>query len=564
MVAAVLGCGEDNGSGLFGDGADGTGDGTGDGGDDGGQDGGGGDGDGSGDDGDLLLDVGSTGGDGNGGDDEGGGDWDEDPVDCAQAAENATYVGCDFYPTVLPNVVKGYFDYAVVVANAGDTTADVTIERDGVEVAVGTVAPDELETFYLPWVDELKHYDYLCDTDLSQQPGPLQSKRVEGGAYHLSTTAPVTVYQFNPLEYEGVGGPPGKSWEGCDACWPGCNSYTNDAALLLPSTALTGSYVVASMRGGSYEGVEFPAYVAITGLHDGTDVAVKVSADGAVIAGDGIAAAGPGDVFNLPIDQGEVVLLMGTAQSDLGGTIVWADQPVQVMAGMPHTQIPFDRQASDHLEETVFPVETLGTHYFVTRPTGPEGNLVPQMVRIFGVVDGTSLTYPSGAPPGAPTSVSLGEVHDLGIVDMDFEIEGDEAFEVATFQLAGTMVAGGMFSSGDPAQSTVASVEQYRKKYVFLAPTDYEESFATLVRPVGLPMTLDGIPITFTPEPIGNSGWEVVSVPLTFGNASGAHVLEAADPFGLQVMGYGFATSYQYPGGLNLKGIRPPLPPPEG
>jgi len=529
--------------------------------DDGGD---GGDGDGTGDDGGVLLDVGSTGGDGNGGDDEGGGDWDEDPVDCTQAAENATYVGCDFYPTVLPNVVKGYFDYAVVVANAGDATADVTVERDGVEVAVGTVAPDELETFYLPWVGELKHYDYLCDTDLGAQPGPLQSKRVAGGAYHLTTTVPVTVYQFNPLEYQGAGGPPGKSWEGCDTCWPGCNSYTNDASLLLPSTALTGSYVVASMRGGSGDGVDFPPYIAITGLHDGTDVAVELSAEGSIIAGDGVAAAGPGALLNLPIDQGEVVVLMGTAQSDLGGTIVWADQPVQVMAGMPHTQLPFGTPASDHLEETVFPVETLGTHYFVTRPTGPEGDLVPQIVRIFGVVDGTSLSYPAGAPSGAPTSISLGEVHDLGIVDMDFEVEGDEAFEVATFQLAGTMVAGGVLSSGDPAQSTVASVEQYRKKYVFLAPNDYEESFATLVRPVGLPAALDGIPITFTPEPIGNSGWEVVSVPLTFGNASGAHVLEAAESFGLQVMGYGFATSYQYPGGLNLKGIRPPLPPPEG
>ena len=31
-------------------------------------------------------------------------------------------------------------------------------------------------------------------------------------------------------------------------------------------------------------------------------------------------------------------------------------------------------------------------------------------------------------------------------------------------------------------------------------------------------------------------------------------------PVGLQVMGYGFATSYQYPGGLNLKGITAPPP----
>ena len=41
---------------------------------------------------------------------------------------------------------------------------------------------------------------------------------------------------------------------------------------------------------------------------------------------------------------------------------------------------------------------------------------------------------------------------------------------------------------------------------------------------------------------------------------NGAHVLVSDKEVGLQVIGYGFATSYQYPGGLNLKGIAPPLP----
>ena len=61
-------------------------------------------------------------------------------------------------------------------------------------------------------------------------------------AYHWfdTFTKLFSPYQFNPLEYKGEGGPPGKSWAGCEQCWPGCNSYTNDASLLLPSTALTG------------------------------------------------------------------------------------------------------------------------------------------------------------------------------------------------------------------------------------------------------------------------------------------------------------------------------------
>ena len=47
-----------------------------------------------------------------------------DPTTCEHAAASRTYVGCDFWPTVLPNVVGTCFHYAVVVANPGDTPAE--------------------------------------------------------------------------------------------------------------------------------------------------------------------------------------------------------------------------------------------------------------------------------------------------------------------------------------------------------------------------------------------------------------------------------------------------------
>jgi hypothetical protein len=39
------------------------------------------------------------------------------------------------------------------------------------------------------------------------------------------------------------------------------------------------------------------------------------------------------------------------------------------------------------------------------------------------------------------------------------------------------------------------------------------------------------------------------------GAAGGAHTLVADQPAGIQVVGYGTYTSYQYPGGLNLGAI---------
>ena len=93
----------------------------------------------------------STGGNATGG----GGD----PKTCAEAAQFKTYVGCDFWPTVTGNVVWSVFDFAAVVANAGDTTASVTVERNGQVVASASVAPNSVGTLYLPWVPALKGPD---------------------------------------------------------------------------------------------------------------------------------------------------------------------------------------------------------------------------------------------------------------------------------------------------------------------------------------------------------------------------------------------------------------------
>jgi hypothetical protein len=421
------------------------------------------------------------------------------------------------------------------------------------------VAPNTAGTFFLPWVAPLKHWNAVCDTDITQpNPGALASLAVTGGAYHLTSTVPVTVYQFNPLEYKGQGGPAGKDWTGCSSCFPGCNSYTNDASLLLPSTALTASYVVTAMAGINVSDIQTPGYITVTGLQPATTVQVKVSSTGTIQASTGITGGGPGAIFSFMVNQGDVVLLAGTPTSDLGGTEVRATQPVQVMTGNPCIYLPNDRQACDHLEETVHPVETLGKHYFVARPTGPRGSAAPQIVRLFGVIDGTNLTYPAGPPPGAPSTLNLGQVVDLGQVDMDFEITSDQPFEIATYQVGNTIVDPSLTSEGDPAQSTVASVEQFRKKYVFLAPNDYDKSFADVIAPRDAQLTLDGTPVTISGSPIG--GYAVIRIPLPMGTAGGQHLIEASTEVGLQVSGYGYATSYQYPGGLNLIGIAAPLP----
>jgi hypothetical protein len=531
---------------------------------------------GIGDDEGAIFDLPDHGGE-EGGAGEGG-----DPETCEQAAEFETYIGCDFWPTVTANAVWPIFDYAVVVANAGSEAAEVTVERGG--AAVGdpvSIPPDELRTLWLPWVDELK--GPAADACGSVNTPLSSSVRVPDGAYHLVSSRPVTVYQFSALEYAPEGGPAGKDWSSCPAkdCAMAaveCFSYSNDASLLLPSTAWTTNYRVTGYPGWS--AAMLGPNLTITAIEDDTHVDVALSGSGAIVAGTDVPAGAAGQIVELTLARGEVVELVGTTSADLSGSLVQSDRPVQVISSMPCTQVPYGNTACDHVEESVFPAETLGTHYFVTVPTSPNGEPKAHLVRIYGNVDGTKLTYPAGKPDGFPDAIDAGEVVEIGRAELvvepfmnppyhwdlsvaeDFEIEGDHEFAVASFQFGAAALGTDVVASaqGDPSQSLATAVEQYRKKYVFLAPLDYPVNFVDIVQPMGATVELDGAPPPCTPQAIGGSGYGVCRAELGAGEG-GAHVLTANEPVGIQVMGYGDYTSYQYPGGLNLDVIAPPPPP---
>jgi hypothetical protein len=525
----------------------------------------------------------SSGSSGSGG---GGGD-----LTCAQAATSKSYIGCDYWPTVAANNVWSVFDYTVVVANTQGTTANVTVTGPGGVNQMVSVAPDQLTKIYLPWVTELKG----PDGDNCGSIVPMTaSVTAPNAAYHLVSTVPVTVYQFNALEYVGMGGPPGKDWSTCpgntvcaqDAMAIGCYSFTNDASLLLPSTAMTGNYRVAGEHGWTV--AKEGSYVVITATQDSTDVTVTLSTTASVLAGPGIAATGPGGSLSFGLEAGDVVELLGAPSdaSDMSGSLVQANKPIQVLTGMQcadepiYAGVPASAPACDHLESSVLPAETLGKDYVVTVPTSPHGAVIGTKVRFFGNVDGTTLTYSPAAPPGCPTSLNAGQVaectgtascpYSTGLstatancVTQSFEVTGNNAFAVTTLMLGGSitdpMAAVGM-QLGDPSMSPMVTTQQYRTRYIFLAPTDYTESYADVVAPPGTTLMLDGTTVS-APTTAVNSSYSVSRILLGSGN-DGAHVLTGTMPFGVQVIGYGNYTSYQYPAGLDLAQIAPPPPPP--
>jgi hypothetical protein len=526
---------------------------------------------------------------------------DGNPETCADAALGHTYVGCDFWPTITANPVWQEFEPAVVVANGTMADATVTIDGPAGFHQVVTVKAGGLETVMLKWVMELKGPEFsLTNTSGGRLTA---SSRVNGGAYHMTSTVPVTAWQFNPLKYTQDAADCTRITGGAG----GCKSATNDASLLIPSTAMTENYRVFGYSSKN-EGMDWgtvPGGITITATTDGTEVQVQLGPKCGVEifpttmlgtcvaagpAGSGIDAKMPGDSYTLSMNAGDVVELVGawakdpqTHNADMSGTIVKAneDHMVQVIAFNAISQLPDVSVANaDHMEETVLPGEVLGKKYIVTPPATPLGNSVGHVVRIYGNVDGTQLTYPEGKPPGAPDTIDAGDVFQIPplptgqpaaqcvgtadhcMIDTPFVVEGTASFAVASFMVGGVLQMPGTDatnSQGDPSFSMEVTPEQFRKDYTFLAPVDYMENYADVLLPNGANVVLDGKPITVTPTAIGASGWSTVRLPLDAATG-GVHKLstDAVEGLGLQVMGFGFATSYYYPGGLNLQRISEP------
>lgn len=439
---------------------------------------------------------------------------------CSPNALGDTYYGCDYWPTVTGNTVDMYYDYAVAVANTAQTTATITVDTGALPTPeVFTVPPGSVVVQPLPWVEDLKG------------GGPTITPK---GAYHLRSDTPVTVYQFNPLQYYKAGAT--------------ANSYTNDASLLYPTNVWREDHYVAAWH---QTGNVFPSELTVTAAHDATTVTITTSTD--------TPAAGnaPGFTAGIPqsltVNTGDVIEL-ATIAGDLNGTHVTSDQPVEVIGGHYCAYVPDDTWGyCDHLEEVMPPVDTLASDYIVTAPAVigiPNGK--EECVRIIATEPNTTLTY-DPPQPTAPTSISYaGGWIELSRTAASFRVTANHKILVAQF-MEGSTVAG---NTGDPSMTVAVPIDQFRSDYLFHAPTNYQTNYVDIVAPVAAVITLDGAPIPPIVA-IGTSGWGLARInPLSNGPAGdGNHRILGNVGFGIQVYGYGMDTSYWYPGGLDLHPI---------
>jgi hypothetical protein len=236
----------------------------------------------------------------------------------------------------------------------------------------------------------------------------------------------------------------------------------------------------------------------------------------------------------------------------------------------------------DSGQQQIAPVKATGNEYVAVRYRGRNGMNESPPWRLVGMVDDTQLTWLPDTPPGAPTSLNLGEV-------MEFNAPGP--FVVSSqdpehaFYLGAYMTGGAPFGDeGDPEWVNVIPPKQYLDKYVFFTDPSYPETSLVVVRTksfegnfsdvlldcegVAMPVMLDGW------QQIGD--YEFTRVDLSTGNflpgiggcSNGGHKISSSLPFGVTVWGWGdIATytrvSYAYPAGAGFQPINNIVIPPE-
>jgi hypothetical protein len=520
---------------------------------------------------------------------------------CKLAERNRSYVGCEFYAADLDNAAIDDLNnasaqqFAVAVANPQAVAVEVTVEINDApygepvearEIDRVTVAPGALEVFELP----------RREVDGSSEEGLNDGTHtaLSSNAFRVWSSHPITAYQFNPLE--------------------NVNVFSNDASLLLPTSAIGPKYTVVAWPqtigdsenpdqdfDSTSRDEDLRAFLTIIGTQDGTRLKVRL---GPVV--EKVVGLEPGETWRAgelierDIGRYDVLNLETEAfNGDFTGTIIEADQAVTVFVGSEASDVPIfgtyaTRQCcADHLEEQLIPDSTVGTRYSVARMPPRTRALAdaafeddplsiaivnePEWVRVIAIAEGTTVVTTTLPPPDNEFTLEQGE-EDILRADQDFLLDADQP--VSVLQALPSQGVTGIpreYPGGDPDLVVVPPIQQYRRDYVFLTPDKYAFDFVTIMAENGTEILLDGEPLPDhcttspadglehgpgDPEPervIHRCQLSFPKVPsrrdaqpFAGEQHDGVHTLVANREIGIVVYGFDRFVSYAYVGGLNL------------
>lgn len=520
---------------------------------------------------------------------------------CEVAKTNRSYVGCEFYAADLDNAAIDDLNnaaaqqFAVAVANPQSIAVQVQVEINEApfgeparprSLRKATVPPGALEVFKLPQ----RELD-------GSTPGKLNDgthTALSSNAFRISSSHPVSAYQFNPLE--------------------NVNVFSNDSSLLLPTSAIGSHYTIVSWPqtignsdnpdqdfDSTSSNEDLRAFLTILGTASGTHVSIVLGSQVLKVVGAGpIPESGPGAVLDLDINPYDVINLETAGlNADFTGSTVTSNQPVTVFVGSEASDAPkFGTYATrqccaDHLEEQLIPDVTLGSRFIVARTpsrtqalanAAPPGDSLgvrvlnePEWIRVLAI--GPGVTHVTTTLPASDNALMLQPGEDVILkAEQDFLLEADRP--VSVLQVMGSQGVTGIpreYPGGDPSIIVVPPIEQYRRDYIFLTPDKYAFDFVTIMADAEASILLDGKPLpdtcTTSPadgiersDPASKLDWVIHRCQLSFPIVTrgpnsivmpgeqhdGVHTILSDRPAGIVVDGFDRFVSHAYPGGLNL------------
>jgi len=515
---------------------------------------------------------------------------------CEAAADNPSNLGCDFWAADLDNEafnLNGVSNdaaaqqFAIVAANNNEYPVVVTVTKNAARVgqalnelpvANATVSPRSTARIDLPQ----REVDGAMGQNGTYTRNSGSGTFVSPHGYHVVSTGPVVIYQFNPIVQQ----------------------FSNDASTLIPTTAIGMDYVIigyntANPCGNPQFNIEsIPDHSSITILATQDDTTIQVTPNHPIAPSGGdsgfaIAQTPKGGtvqfkasrytVVNLESDQPTTDAFSCASamqDGDFTGSQIHADKPIVVFTsgergigfgGADNVVNPpgWDPQngddicCTDHLEEQLLPVTALGKEFAVPRspirstdPTWKE----PDIVRVVATVDNTQITTNLPAPYNSFTLNARQQK--TFATTTGFALKSSNAIQIATYLVSQHFIKNGYI--GDPSQLLIPAAEQHRKDYVFLIPSTFQQNYIVVAKPVDAQVMLDGFPLAMqefancVTAPIGvvaGITYDQVTCPA----AEGHHTVSADKPFGLSVYGYYNVGSYAFVGGSDVKIINPIL-----
>lgn len=511
---------------------------------------------------------------------------------CASAAENKSYIGCEYMAADLDNAVEvidvqgGIFSLCGQVPGAKNVTTQVCGNADNSAVSglcdpPGNTCPSGTTCKQVP----------VCILDAQSSPfaivvsnpqarsvnvtvtGPngetilktiaagtveaikpnvapntIADQSIDGTgkvkkAYKVTSDLPIVAYQFNPLE--------------------NVNVFSNDASLLLPTTAYDIEYYAFSWptedrrpANHSYHG-----YVSI--LAPGADTVVEVTPTAAIVASATQAALPANTPVQFTLQPFEVLTLQAVGGGDLTGTKIRSVDGVKtfgVFGGheamgvgeatppdATHTGGPC---CADHIEEMLFPTSTWGKAFAITRSKS-RGTNEPDLLRIMAQKANTTITFDPSPAAGSCGMLQPGQFCEVKIQG-DTGVTASEPVLIAHYLESAIwqdQLFGGSVGEGDPSFSIAVPVEQFRTSYTVLVPSQYSKNFLSIAAPGAGAVIVDGLVVAM--QPYAGGLYRAARMQVN----AGQHVITCPNGCGVEVMGYSDAVSYMFAGGLDLKKI---------